>query len=185
MSWPGLTYANASKSCPVSVGTLQGHLKQTRHGVRSTKSAPPLDPTNPKPDKPPNPPAKRSKKPALPRTYAEVTKPDSVPTATSNPSTPMPDTTPNPPPPAKSKELYVRIEPMSKLYSHDMGCFPIRSLSGNYFTMLAYHVDTNIILVEPCQSLHDRHRLAAANRIMIRLQKNLSPRQPSNLGQRM
>ena len=83
----------------------------------------------------------------------------------------MPDTTPNPPPPAKSKELYVRIEPMSKLYSHDMGCFPIRSLSGNYFTMLAYHVDTNIILVEPCQSLHDRHRLTTANRIMIRLQK--------------
>ena len=33
-SWPGLTYANASKYCPVPIETLQGHLKQTRMGVR-------------------------------------------------------------------------------------------------------------------------------------------------------
>ena len=37
--------------------------------------------------------------------------------------------------------------------------------------MLTYHVDSNVILVEPFQSQHDRHRLAAANRIMSRLQK--------------
>ena len=61
---------------------------------------------------------------------------------------------------------------MSKLYSDDMGRFPVRSRSGNYFIMLAYHVDCNVILIEPFQSRHDRYRLAAADRIMNRLQKN-------------
>ena len=53
-----------------------------------------------------------------------------------------------------------------------MGRFPVRSLSGSYFIMLAYHVDANVILVDPFQSRHDRHHLAAANRVMSRLQKN-------------
>ena len=35
--------------------------------------------------------------------------------------------------------------------------------------MLAYHVDTNTILLEPFQSCQDRHRIAAYNRIMTRL----------------
>ena len=38
--------------------------------------------------------------------------------------------------------------------------------------MLAYPVDSKIILVEPFQSRHDCHRLAAAKPIMYRLQKN-------------
>ena len=40
-SWPGLSYTNASKYCPVSIETLQGHIKQSRQGVRSTKPTPP------------------------------------------------------------------------------------------------------------------------------------------------
>ena len=47
---------------------------------------------------------------------------------------------PNPP----SKELYVRIHHISKIYSDDMGRFPVRSYSGNEYIMLAYHVDTNM-----------------------------------------
>ena len=45
-SWPGLTYANASKYCPLSVGSVKGHLTQYRQGVRSTKPkpGPDLDP---------------------------------------------------------------------------------------------------------------------------------------------
>ena len=35
--------------------------------------------------------------------------------------------------------------------------------------MLAYHVDTNTILVEPFQSRQDRHPIAAYNGIMTRL----------------
>ena len=42
-SWPGLTYVNASKYCPVSVWSLQGHLTQARKGVRSTKSKAPTN----------------------------------------------------------------------------------------------------------------------------------------------
>ena len=123
-SWPGLTYTNASKYCPVSVESIKGHLTQSRQGVRSTK---------PKPE--PAPPA------------------------------------PTPAPSTASKLLVISTEPISKLYSDDTGRFPIRSRSGNNYIMLAYHVDTNAILVEPFESRHDRHRLAAADRIMTRLAK--------------
>ena len=52
-----------------------------------------------------------------------------------------------------------------------MGRFLVLSRSGNNFLMLSYHVDTNVILVEPFESCHDRHHLAAADRIMTRLTK--------------
>ena len=56
--------------------------------------------------------------------------------------------------------------------TNDMGHFPVRSRSGDYFIMLVYHVDANIILVEPFQSRYDRHRLSAADRIISCLHKN-------------
>ena len=37
--------------------------------------------------------------------------------------------------------------------------------------MLAFHCDSNVILIEPFQSRHDRHRIAAYSRIMTRLQE--------------
>ena len=52
-----------------------------------------------------------------------------------------------------------------------MDKFPVRYQSGNNFLMLSYHVDTNAILVEPFESFHDLHCLAAADRIMTRLTK--------------
>ena len=97
-SWPGLTYSNAYKYCPVSFKYLQGHLTQSGQCARSTK---------PKPEPVPRPPM------------------------------------------TKSKELYITTEPISKLYTDDMGRFPVCSRSGNNFIMLSYHVDTNVILVEP------------------------------------
>ena len=33
-SWPGLSSANAFKNCPVSMETLQGHIKKSRQGDR-------------------------------------------------------------------------------------------------------------------------------------------------------
>ena len=39
-SWPGLTYANAAKYCPVSVKTLCGHMIQSCQGTHSTKPKP-------------------------------------------------------------------------------------------------------------------------------------------------
>ena len=53
-----------------------------------------------------------------------------------------------------------------------MGRLHVRSRSGNYFIMLAFHVDSNVILVKPFHSRHDRHRLAAENPIISRLQNN-------------
>ena len=71
----------------------------------------------------------------------------------------------------KSQEIFIRTETISKLYSEDMGRFPIRSRRGNNFIMHAYHVDTNVILVEPFAYRHDHHRLADVNRIMANLTK--------------
>ena len=63
---------------------------------------------------------------------------------------PKPKTDPVPiPPKTKSKELYITTEPIRKLYTDDMGRFPVRSRSSNNFLMLSYYVDTNFILVEP------------------------------------
>ena len=112
-SWSGLTYANASKYCHISIETLQGHLKQTRQCVRSTKHARPC-------------------------AYTEMTKPNSVPVTTSNPSNPLPTFNPNPPPPVQSKEFYVQIEPKRKLYTYDMGRFLVRSCNGNYYIISTY-----------------------------------------------
>jgi len=121
-SWPGLTYANASKHCPNSDETIKGHLTQVRQGIRSTKPKPPPQPPQPAP-----------------------------------PATP-------------SKELHIWTEPISKLFTDDMGRFPVRSRSGNQYIMLAYHCDSNAILVEPFQSRADRHRIPAYTRLMSRLQ---------------
>ena len=71
----------------------------------------------------------------------------------------------------KSKYLYITTEPISKLYTDYMGVFLLCSRRGNNFIMLSYHVDTNVILVEPFESRHNRHRLASADRIMTRLTK--------------
>ena len=46
----------------------------------------------------------------------------------------------------KSKEIYITTEPISKLYTDDIGRLPVRSRSGNNFLVLPYHVDTNVIL---------------------------------------
>ena len=39
-SCPGLTYANASKYCLLSMESVKGHLTQSRQGIRSTKPKP-------------------------------------------------------------------------------------------------------------------------------------------------
>jgi hypothetical protein len=122
-SWPGLTYANASKYCPSSDETIKGHLSQVRQGIRSTK-------------------------PKAPPTEAPPTAPTTFP----------------------SKELHVWSEPISKLYTDEMGQFSVRSCSSNQYIMLAYHCNSNaILLVEPFQSRNDRHRIPAYKRLMSRV----------------
>eukprot|EP00804_Cyclotella_cryptica_P027773 CCRYP_009194-RA/>CCRYP_009194-RA protein AED:0.39 eAED:0.16 QI:0/0/0/0.66/0.5/0.33/3/0/764 len=78
---------------------------------------------------------------------------------------PPPSTLPSP---APSHKLHVVVEPVSKLDTNDMGQFPTHSHSGNQYIMLAYHCDSNAILVEPFQSCLDLHRIAAHGQIMAR-----------------
>eukprot|EP00804_Cyclotella_cryptica_P026938 CCRYP_014755-RA/>CCRYP_014755-RA protein AED:0.22 eAED:0.22 QI:0/0/0/1/1/1/3/0/664 len=93
-SWPGLTYANASRHCPDSSETIKGHLTQARKGIRSTKPKPPPVPSRP--------PCRR---------------------------------------PPLHHELHIVTEPISKLYTDDMGRFPIRSRSGNQYIIPWAHHD--------------------------------------------
>ena len=61
------------------------------------------------------------------------------------------------------------MKPISTLYTDNTGRFPICSRSGNQYLMVAYHCDTNVILIEPFQTWEDRHRITSYTRIMTRL----------------
>ena len=72
-------------------------------------------------------------------------------------------------PATKSNKLFVVVKPVSKLYTDDVGLFTIRSRSGHCYIMVIFHCDSNSTLIEPFQSRHDCHRIAAYSRIMTRL----------------
>ena len=61
---------------------------------------------------------------------------------------------------------------ISKLYTSDTGRFPIKARSGNQYLMVAYHFESNAILVSPFKTRKDKHRLEAYKSIMTRLRKN-------------
>ena len=69
------------------------------------------------------------------------------------------------------EKIFVVVEPVSKLYTDDMGRFPILSRSGHRYIILPLHCKSNAILIEPFQSHHDCHRIAAYIRIMTRLRE--------------
>ena len=123
-TWPGLTYANASRYCPNCEETSKGHLTQAKQGIRSTKTGPPTLPTPP----------------TVGTTH-----------------------------PKSNRELHLCVKPISTLYTDDTGQFPVRSRSGNQYLMVAYHCNTNAILVEPFQTREDCHCIPAYTRIMTRL----------------
>ena len=72
------------------------------------------------------------------------------------------DTTP-------SQELHIKVEHIRKLYMNNNGRFPVRSQSGNKYTMIAYHCDSNAIIVAPFNSRANKHRIRAYGAIMKRL----------------
>ena len=49
-------------------------------------------------------------------------------------------------------DLHIIVEPISKLYTDDTGRFPSKARSGNQYLMIAFHSDTNAILVAPLKS---------------------------------
>ena len=123
-TWPGLTYAHASRYCPNCEENSKGHLTQAKQGIRSTKTGPTTHPTPPTGGK----------------TH-----------------------------PKSNRELHLWVKPISTLYTDNTGRFPVRSRSRNQYLMVAYHCDTNAILVKPFQTQEDCHRIPAYTRIMIRL----------------
>ena len=74
-------------------------------------------------------------------------------------------------PATKSNELFIIVKPVSKLYTNDMGRFPIRSRSGHRYIILVLHCDSNAILVETFQSRHDQHHIVSYRHIMTRLRE--------------
>ena len=87
-------------------------------------------------------------------------------------------TKPNPLPPSlyeettpqvRSNELFLKVTPISKLYTDDTGRFPVCARSGHQYAIIAYHCDANLILAVPFKKRKDTHRLKSYNRIMQRL----------------
>jgi hypothetical protein len=82
----------------------------------------------------------------------------------------LPPTIKSPKPLAKAlQEVFLRVYPISKLYTDDMGRFPERGLLGNQYAMIAYHTDGNRILQQAFQTKADKHHIAVFNTIMARL----------------
>eukprot|EP00804_Cyclotella_cryptica_P008325 CCRYP_020273-RA/>CCRYP_020273-RA protein AED:0.34 eAED:0.34 QI:0/-1/0/1/-1/1/1/0/521 len=58
---------------------------------------------------------------------------------------------------------------LNKIFTDDTGRFHPRACSGNQYIMIAFHADTNAILVRPFSNKHDVHRIAAYQDIHARL----------------
>ena len=72
-----------------------------------------------------------------------------------------------------TRELHIWVKPIGKLYTDDTGQFLVRSHSGNQYLMVAYHCDTNAILIETLQTREDHHRIPAYTRIMTCLKNRV------------
>ncbi len=68
-----------------------------------------------------------------------------------------------------SNQVFVITKPLSKLFTNDNGCFPIRACTGNQYIMIAFHADGNLILQQAFKSKSNCHCIAAYNTIMTRL----------------
>jgi hypothetical protein len=88
----------------------------------------------------------------------------------STPHTSPPPTIESPMPLAEAlQEVFLRVYPISKLYTDDTGHFPIRARSDNQYVMIVYHMDGNPILQQAFQTKADKHRIPVFNTIMARL----------------
>jgi hypothetical protein len=81
----------------------------------------------------------------------------------------LPSPPPTAAPEAPSNELFIRVLPISKLYTDDTSRFPVRARSGNQYVMIAHHADGNLILQQAFKTRSDKHRIDAYNAIMSRL----------------
>jgi hypothetical protein len=71
-----------------------------------------------------------------------------------------------PPPIATpSNHIFIVTKPLSKLFTKDTGCFPVRACSGNQYVMIAFYANGNLILQQAFKIKSDCHRIAAYNTI--------------------
>ena len=142
-----LTVANISWYCPENATpTIIRHMTQVQQGLRSTKSARSIAL------------AAILREPGHPASENHI-----------DPSTALFNFITAP-----TNELQVCIVPTATLFTDDMGCFPIRAMSGNQYIMLAYHGATNAILLQPFQTKADHHCIPAFNIIMEWLKARIS-----------
>ena len=68
-----------------------------------------------------------------------------------------------------SNKLHIKTTHISKLYTDDTGHFPVTSITGNRYIMVAYHCDANAIISVTFKSHKEKYRMVAYNSIMQRL----------------
>jgi hypothetical protein len=65
-----------------------------------------------------------------------------------------------------SNQVFIKVHPLSRLYTDDTGRFLVKAHSGNQYVMIAYHADGNLILQQAFKTRNDCHRITAYNSIM-------------------
>jgi hypothetical protein len=92
------------------------------------------------------------------RQNVRSTKPKSDPSSALVPLSQPPATVDSP-----SNQVFIKVHPLSRLYTDDTGHFPVKACSGNQYVMIAYHADGNLILQQAFKTRNDHHHIAAYN----------------------
>jgi hypothetical protein len=98
------------------------------------------------------------------RQNVRSTKPKSDPSPALVPLSQPPATVDSP-----SNQVFIKVHPLSRLYTDNTGCFSVKACSGNQYVMIAYHADGNLVLQQAFKTRNDCHPIAAYNSIMTRL----------------
>jgi hypothetical protein len=72
------------------------------------------------------------------------------------PPTTLPTAVPSPKD-MSSNQVFIKVYPLSRLYTDNTGRFLIRAHSGNQYAMIAFQADGNLILQQAFKSKSDRH----------------------------
>ena len=81
-------------------------------------------------------------------------------TPTSQPPTPLD---------MPSHQVSIKVHPLSRLYTDDTGCFPVKARLGNQYVMIAFHANGNLILQQAFKTRNNHHGIAAYNAIMTQV----------------
>ena len=72
----------------------------------------------------------------------------------------------------KEHDIFLKIdEPAETMYTDQTGAFPVTSIKGNRYVMVATQVDANVIISEPMKKKTAEEMIAAYRKIMKRFQR--------------